>query len=541
MSKFKSVLAIILVNILLILLPLAAVEGYYRYFRDDLEVPANALWQRFQPYVMFTTVAQTYTGWSDTFTGELIPAEVTTNSIGFRDDREFDFSKPYEKGPKEKVVLFTGGSAAWGVGATHGDTTIPGRMQHYLNEAQDEYNYTVVNLGMGSYIAYQQAIAMDLWGESFDPEWVVVFDGFNDASVGCGYAQGAMYPMYFAIMKSYIEGYLLNSTNPPFYRGEFFNELLKHSHAVRKISGESYIEKNQAYDENNTEATYRGVINPDAKVGDAPRMVDFYVKAQRTIANRFSDANVIFTTQPSTQQVNNLWSDYYHQAGTGLYLSRRESLIKRYDESIAPIADQPCNKATYNPAMYYVYAMGALGVEAYVEELRQAGRNASYYNTSMLLPAGIPERRNYFIDVVHLKDNGMDIVGRFLAGRILRSDLGIEVPTDYLPDELLGHFAPEAVTARAETLTGITAVAATYGASCGAVPGNATASVATDCLGKEQCDYSIDVYRLGDPAGGCSKDFKVDWQCADDAEPHSLYVEDEAGYPAQTIQLVCGE
>lgn len=115
---------------------------------------------------MFTTVAQTYTGWSDTFTGEHIPAEVTTNSIGFRDDREFDFSKPYEKGPKEKVVLFTGGSAAWGVGATHGDTTIPGRMQHYLNEAQDEYNYTVVNLGMGSYIAYQQAIALDLWGKA---------------------------------------------------------------------------------------------------------------------------------------------------------------------------------------------------------------------------------------------------------------------------------------------------------------------------------------------------------------------------------------
>lgn len=532
-------MAIILVNALLILVPLAAVEGYYRYFRDDLEVPANALWQRFTPYVMFTTVAQTYTSWTDTFTGETIKAEVTTNSRGFRDDREFDFAKSYEKGPKEKVVLFTGGSAAWGVGATHGDNTVAGRMEHYLNEAQDDYKYTVVNLGMGSYIAYQQAIALDMWGESFDPDWVVVWDGFNDASVGCGYSQGAGNPMYFAVMKSYIEGYLLNNTNPPFYRGKFFNELLKHSHAVRKISGEQYIENPQTYDENNTEAAYRGVINPDAKVGDAPRMVDFYVKAQRTIANRFSDANLIFSTQPSTHQVNNLWSDYYHQAGTDLYHARRAALQKRYDDSIAAVADQPCNKATYNPAMFYVLAVGALQVESYVEELRRAGRNVSYYNTSMLYPSGIPERQKYFIDVVHLKDNGMDIAGRFLAGRILRSDLGIEVPTDYLPQELLSHFAPEAARTQAGLNVGIGAVSATYGANCGAVPGNASASVKEDCLGKQQCDYTIDVYRLGDPAGGCGKDFTVEWQCAGETEMRSHYVKDEAGYPAQTIQIGC--
>lgn len=541
MSQYKSILAVILVNAMLIVLPLAAVEGYYRYFRDDLEVPANALWQRFQPYIMFTTVAQTYTGWTDTYTGEHIPAEVTTNSIGFRDDREFDFAKPYQKAPNEKVVLFTGGSAAWGVGATRGDTTVAGRMEHYLNAAQDDYKYTVVNLGMGSYIAYQQAIALDLYGEAFDPDWVVVWDGFNDASVGCGYAQGAGNPMYFAVMKSYIEGYLLNNTNPPFYRGEFYNELLKYSHAVRKISGEQYIENTQTYDDHNTEAAYRGVINPDARVGDAPRMVEFYVKAHRMIANRFSDANVILSTQPSTHQVNNLWSDYYHQAGTDLYSARREALVKRYDATIAAVADQPCNKSTYNPAMYYVYAMGAIEVESYVEELRQAGRNAAYYNTSMLYPSGMEERQRHFIDVVHLKDSGMDIAGRFLAGRILHSDLEIAVPTDYLPQELLSHFAPEAVRASAEARTGITAVSATYGANCGAVEGNATASVTSDCLGKEQCEYSIDVYRLGDPAGGCGKDFTVNWQCTGETDLRSLYVEDEAGYPAQTIQIGCGD
>ncbi len=58
MGRFKARLAVVLINAILVLVPLAAVEGYYRYFRDDLNVPANALWQRFQPYIMFTMVAR---------------------------------------------------------------------------------------------------------------------------------------------------------------------------------------------------------------------------------------------------------------------------------------------------------------------------------------------------------------------------------------------------------------------------------------------------------------------------------------------------
>jgi hypothetical protein len=116
---------------------------------------------------------------------------------------------PYEKRANEKVVLFTGASTAWGVGASATDKTIADRMQYYLNNLQDKISYTVINMAMGSYNAYQQFLALSLWGESFQPDWVVSMDGFNDAEAGCGFSQGVGNPMFFAAAKAYITAFYL--------------------------------------------------------------------------------------------------------------------------------------------------------------------------------------------------------------------------------------------------------------------------------------------------------------------------------------------
>src|SRR5581483_128989 len=71
----------------------------------------------------------------------------------------------------------------------------------------------------------------------------------------------------------------------------------------------------------------------------------------------------------------------------------------------------------------------------------------------------------------------------------------------------------------------IAVVEATYGFNCKdfQVPppgantvraGNATAAVAKACDNKSgTCRYAVDVANLGDPAGGCGKDFQVKWRC----------------------------
>ena len=58
--------------------------------------------------------------------------------------------------------------------------------------------------------------------------------------------------------------------------------------------------------------------------------------------------------------------------------------------------------------------------------------------------------------------------------------------------------------------SGIRVLGATYGANCGAKRGNVTSSLGRACDGKDNCHYVVDVTKLGDPAGGCAKDFHID-------------------------------
>jgi hypothetical protein len=187
MKRVLKACFVVAINLIVLAVLMGGVELYYRVRHPGTvtEFAAhNGLWQRFQPYVMTTSAPGPYTEWANTFTGERFAANVVTNSLGFNDRHEFAFSKPYNKAANERVVLFIGGSAGWGVGATANETTVAGRMQHHLNALQSERRYTVINLAMGSWIGFQEFMALELWGDVFQPDWIVVMDGFNDASVG---------------------------------------------------------------------------------------------------------------------------------------------------------------------------------------------------------------------------------------------------------------------------------------------------------------------------------------------------------------------
>lgn len=84
----------------------------------------------------------------------------------------------------------------------------------------------------------------------------------------------------------------------------------------------------------------------------------------------------------------------------------------------------------------------------------------------------------------------------------------------------------------------LTVIEATYGASCGAFAGNATGAVARACDGTTACTFAVDVRRLGDPAVGCEKDFRVTWRCATEEGIRSARVPGEAGLGA-TVALQC--
>lgn len=89
----------------------------------------------------------------------------------------------------------------------------------------------------------------------------------------------------------------------------------------------------------------------------------------------------------------------------------------------------------------------------------------------------------------------------------------------------------------AHAAQGIHIDSATYGQNCGTQYGNATWSVRQECEGRWQCGYQISVNKIGDPAYGCSKDFRVEYTCPNGYR-QTAYAYPEAN--TQSVFLSCG-
>jgi len=426
MKKILRGILVAVINGIVLVALLIAIEAYcrWKYPAGPPQLAAtNGLWQKFAPYVMFTTAPGTYSVWTDKFTGQSISAHIVTNSLGFNDPHEFDYFKPYQKAANERVVLFTGGSVAWGLGSTSTETTIAGRMQYYLNSMQNKVKYTVVSLAMGGFIAYQQYLALSLWGEPFDPDWVVVMDGANDAGVGCAFSQGVGNPMYYAIAQAYITDYLFTTLHPVFYRGWFENELIKYSVAYRMLTGKQYVPNSLMFDATSAETdTARRAIIP-TRIGQSRDMLAFYLKAEKAILGLFPKARYILSTQPSVNQITAEFVDIYSSPSDST--AHREAMAARdaaLEAYLTHFQNDVCTYADYQPSYTYIFVEGAIQLERLVEKQRQRGREVSYYNVGTLLPKDRVDRMPYFIDASHMTDKGADLLGHFYAEKILETD-----------------------------------------------------------------------------------------------------------------------
>jgi hypothetical protein len=157
---------------------------------------------------------------------------------------------------------------------------------------------------------------------------------------------------------------------------------------------------------------------------------------------------------------------------------------------------------------------------------------------------------DYVVDVERLGDPaprcGKDFQVEYSCApdaTLLHKDLPAEAG---LKSKLRLSCAPEAEQAAASVPSAPEAVvdfglnirSATYGANCGASPGNATKDLANSCNGRDNCNYFVDVDQLGDPAPRCGKDFQVEYSCAPATELLRKQLPGEAGLKSQ-LQLSC--
>ena len=418
---------LVAVNALIFLALLAGLELFFRVKGSPanaaIEQP-NGMQLHILPYVMFANEPHSrYSVWQNIFTGQNEKADIRVNNEGYNDPHDFDWRTPYTKAANEKVILLVGGSTVWGVGSTGFATTIAGALQTELGRARSNIKYTVINLGMGSWIAYQQFIGLEMWGSQFDPDWVVIMDGHNDAGVGCAYSQGPSNPLYFPVIKNLVDAYAATGMTRPVLRGWLENEIIYYSAAYRALTGKKYIPvfDIDATNQDPTRGEARKVILP-TKLGAARDMLRFYVKATKASLSLFPRAKYILSTQPMANEFTGDFVDVYppsQDAADPVAMAKRENTLDTYLETNE---DKICSTETYIPSFTYVFVKGAFELEKLAAQERAKGRFVEYDNIGRIFPNARADRLKYFIDAAHVSDEGAREIGKFYATRILQAD-----------------------------------------------------------------------------------------------------------------------
>jgi lysophospholipase L1-like esterase len=110
---------------------------------------------------------------------EIIPNQstnsITINSLGFR-GTEFSVIKPSDT----YRIFMIGGSTMFGAGATSDETTIPGYLQHLLNEKDFGFDIAVINSGIQGADSNTELNLIEQKLIRFSPDLIIIYDGWND-------------------------------------------------------------------------------------------------------------------------------------------------------------------------------------------------------------------------------------------------------------------------------------------------------------------------------------------------------------------------
>lgn len=422
--KFLAGARIALINVLVLVVMLLACEGGFRLYRQAF--PITTAWfdpyLRAQPYVMFTNSPGIYDRFPDGLHGGIIRSHIKVNNYGFPDDEDFDLVTARPKASHEKVVLVVGGSSTWGAGATSNETIVHGQLAKFLNEAQRETKYTVINLAMRGWIAQQEAVGLDLWGRLFDPDWIVIIDGGNDAPVACTVEQGLGNPSSYQLMRFFIDGYMAQPA-VPLFRGSWENDLIRVSALYRALTGREYIPPPRYFNPGQTDQRYMSVTTP-IKVRAVRDVEQFYLLSEQSMIERFARAKMLLTTQPFAGPFEADFGDFYSPDGTLQSGAREAKFVDDAEHKLDIDApdDLMCNIKTGQIAIRYFLATMPSRLNKIVASYKDRGRDIEYLNLGRVFPDQKEAREANFADEAHMKDGGHAIMARRIATDILARD-----------------------------------------------------------------------------------------------------------------------
>jgi len=374
-------------------------SGYPRTFYAH---PAG--WARVAPYVMYVGDTNLDLDYDelDHYRGKSYKAHLKTNNYGFRVPLDFGVRMNVPKADNERVVILTGGSAAYGVGARSNETTIAGRLEHTLNVRQDRFRYRVYPFAQGGWVAYQEFLAVEMWGRYLHPDWIISMSGSNDGKLPYHHRQtvpGA--PNNFNSYKLALETIYYKQYYPTLWRSETAEFLLRNSQLARVVVKQ----------------------HPRLPVA-VPLRTDFeqlddsaawYFHSLRALLNVCPKCRYIVATQPI--------SNFEYR-----YLLADEADFERV--------------RTNDQKSWYLYYISRLIRETprVVADFPQVVAYRSMAHTDLVFPGDEAadsrvRRQELFNDDVHMNDAGQAAVAAFFADIILRSQAGETVQKFVQPAE----------------------------------------------------------------------------------------------------------
>ena len=143
--SYKKQTTLGIIGIIILLLVIEVVANVWWVTQINCEFEQNEIFQNFDEAEKRQLCLDFYN--LKTLGDEIIPNQnvdsITINSLGFRGD-EFSEIKP----SNTYRIFLVGGSTMFGAGATSDKATIPGYLQHHLNEKDFEFDIEVINSGI---------------------------------------------------------------------------------------------------------------------------------------------------------------------------------------------------------------------------------------------------------------------------------------------------------------------------------------------------------------------------------------------------------
>jgi hypothetical protein len=262
--------------------------------------------------------------------------KVRSGDHGFNVD--FDLDHPPAKVKGEYRIVMIGGSAAWGWVATANEKMMYQVIERTLTKSLpcgDITKVRVINLAMNRSTAFQNFVALNLWGHELDPDAIVSFSGNNDSWL-------PPFPYFGGL--SLING-LLDATHPANTPGKLkplfkrFPGIFEHTglgFAIRSLFISRYEQAERAeYRSRFMTETEIAKEKMTHKVDDPWReIVPTYVKAHKSIKRDFSGIPMLVAFQPYMARPTNRGQSPLSENEMTEYIKRYETFIEKSSEQL---------------------------------------------------------------------------------------------------------------------------------------------------------------------------------------------------------------